>query len=132
MKARGWGRIINIASAHALVASPFKSAYVAAKHGLLGLTKVVALEAAESGVTCNAICPGYVRTPLVEGQIADQAKAHGMSEEEVVRDVILASQPNKEFVRPEELGALVVFLASDAAASITGTALPVDGGWTAQ
>jgi 3-hydroxybutyrate dehydrogenase len=132
MKARGWGRIINVASAHALVASPFKSAYVAAKHGLLGLTKVVALEAAESGVTCNAICPGYVRTPLVEGQIADQAKAHGMSEEEVVRDVILASQPNKEFVRPEELGALVVFLASDAAASITGTALPVDGGWTAQ
>jgi 3-hydroxybutyrate dehydrogenase len=132
MKARGWGRIINIASAHALVASPYKSAYVAAKHGLLGLTKVVALEAAETGVTCNAICPGYVRTPLVEGQIADQAKAHGMSEEEVVRDVILASQPNKQFVAPEELGALVVFLASDSAASITGTALPVDGGWTAQ
>jgi 3-hydroxybutyrate dehydrogenase len=132
MKARRWGRIINIASAHALVASPFKSAYVAAKHGLLGLTKVVALEAAESGATCNAICPGYVRTPLVEGQIADQAKAHGMSEEEVVRGVILGSQPNKQFVTPEELGALVVFLASDAAASITGAALPVDGGWTAQ
>ena len=132
MRARGWGRIINIASAHALVASPFKSAYVAAKHGLLGLTKVIALEAAEGGVTCNAICPGYVRTPLVEGQIADQAKAHGVSAEEVVRDVILASQPNKQFVTPEELGTLVVFLASDAAASITGAALPVDGGWTAQ
>jgi 3-hydroxybutyrate dehydrogenase len=132
MKARGWGRIVNMASAHGLVASPFKSAYVAAKHGLLGLTKVVALEAAESGVTCNAICPGCMRTPLVEGQIADQAKAHGMSEEEAVRDVSLASQPNKRFVSPEELGALVVFLASDAAASITGAALPVDGGWTAQ
>ena len=132
MKARNAGRIINIASAHGLVASPFKSAYVAAKHGVLGLTKTVALEVAETGITCNAICPGYVKTPLVEGQIADQAKAHGMSEDEVVREVILASQPNKRFVEVAELGALVVFLSSPAGASITGIALPVEGGWTAR
>jgi 3-hydroxybutyrate dehydrogenase len=126
-----WGRIINIASAHGLVASPFKAAYVAAKHGLVGLTKVTALETAEQGVTCNAICPGYVYTPLVEAQIAGQAKAHGIAREQVIRDVLLAQQPNKRFATVEELGALSVFLASDAAASITGIALPVDGGWTA-
>lgn len=132
MKNHGWGRIVNIASAHGLVASPFKAAYVAAKHGLVGLTKVVALEVAETGITCNAICPGYVLTPLVEGQIEDQAKAHGISRDAVVRDVLLARQPNKEFVKPEALGELVVFLASEAGAAITGTALSVDGGWTAQ
>ena len=132
MKARKWGRIINLASAHGLVASPYKSAYVAAKHGVLGLTKTVALEAAESGVTVNAICPGYVLTPLVEKQIPDTAKARGITEEEVKRDVLLAAQPTKQFVTTEQLGALAVFLCSDAAASITGTALPVDGGWTAQ
>jgi 3-hydroxybutyrate dehydrogenase len=126
-----WGRIINIASAHALVGSPFKSAYVAAKHGILGLTKVTALETAEYGVTCNAICPGYVYTPPVEAQIDDQAKAHGIPREQVIRDVLLAQQPNKRFAAIDELGALVVFLASAAAASITGSALPVDGGWTA-
>jgi 3-hydroxybutyrate dehydrogenase len=126
-----WGRIINIASAHGLVASPYKSAYVAAKHGVVGLTKVIALETAEQGVTCNAICPGYVYTPLVEAQIDGQAKAHGIAREQVIRDVLLAQQPNKRFATVEELGALTVFLASDAAASITGTALPVDGGWTA-
>ena len=132
MKARNAGRIINIASAHGLVASPFKSAYVAAKHGVVGLTKTVALEVAETGITCNAICPGYVKTPLVEGQIADQAKAHGMTPEQVVREVILASQPNKRFVEVAELGALVVFLSSPAGASITGVSLPVEGGWTAR
>jgi 3-hydroxybutyrate dehydrogenase len=126
-----WGRIINIASAHGLVGSPFKSAYVAAKHGILGLTKVIALETAEQGITCNAICPGYVYTPLVEAQIDGQAKAHGIPREQVIRDVLLAQQPNKRFATVKELGALAVFLASDGAASITGTALPVDGGWTA-
>jgi 3-hydroxybutyrate dehydrogenase len=126
-----WGRIINIASAHGLVASPFKSAYVAAKHGIVGLTKVTALETAEYGITCNAICPGYVYTPLVEAQIEGQAKAHGIPREQVIRDVLLAQQPNKHFATVEELGALAVFLASAAAASITGVALPVDGGWTA-
>ena len=126
-----WGRIINIASAHGLVASAFKSAYVAAKHGIVGLTKVTALETAEQGITCNAICPGYVYTPLVEAQIDDQAKAHNISREKVIRDVLLAQQPNKRFATVEELGALSVFLASDPAASITGIALPVDGGWTA-
>jgi 3-hydroxybutyrate dehydrogenase len=131
MKAKGWGRIINIASAHALVASPFKSAYVAAKHGMLGLTKTVALELAEHGITCNAICPGYVLTPLVQGQIQDTAKARGITEEAVIRDVMLGEQPTKKFVTVEELAALTVFLCSDAAASLTGTALPVDGGWTA-
>jgi len=132
MKERGWGRIINLASAHGLVASPFKSAYVAAKHGMLGLTKTVALEAAEHGVTVNAICPGYVLTPLVEKQIPDTAKARGLTEEQVKRDVLLGAQPTKQFVTTEQLGALAVFLCSDEAASITGTALPVDGGWTAQ
>ncbi len=132
MKSRKWGRIINLASAHGLVASPFKSAYVSAKHGLLGLTKTVALEAAEHGVTVNAICPGYVKTPLVEKQIPDTAKSRGMTEEEVVRDVLLAAQPTKKFVTTEQLGALAVFLCSEAGASINGAALPVDGGWTAQ
>jgi 3-hydroxybutyrate dehydrogenase len=131
MKARGWGRIINIASAHGLVASPYKSAYVAAKHGIVGFTKTIALETAEHGVTVNAICPGYVWTPLVEKQIPDTAKARGISEEAVIRDVLLASQPTKKFATVEEIAALAVFLTSDGAASITGTALPVDGGWTA-
>jgi len=131
MRKNKWGRIVNIASAHGLVGSPFKSAYVAAKHGILGLTKVVALETAEEGITCNAVCPGYVYTPLVEAQIEGQAKAHGIARDEVIRDVLLAQQPNKKFATVEELGALVAFLASDAAASITGAALPIDGGWTA-
>jgi 3-hydroxybutyrate dehydrogenase len=131
MRRNKFGRIVNIASAHGLVASPFKAAYVAAKHGIVGLTKVTALETAEAGITCNAICPGYVYTPLVEAQIDGQAKAHGISRDEVIRDVLLAQQPNKRFARVEELGALTVFLASEAAASITGIALPVDGGWTA-
>ena len=131
MSPNKFGRIINIASAHGLVASPFKAAYVAAKHGIVGLTKTVALETAEQGITCNAICPGYVYTPLVEAQIEGQAKAHGIPREQVIRDVLLAQQPNKAFATVEELGALSVFLASDAAASITGIALPVDGGWTA-
>ncbi len=131
MKARGRGRIVNVASAHGLVASPFKSAYVAAKHGMVGLTKVAALELAETGITCNTICPGYVWTPLVEKQIAEQAAAHGIAPEAVVRDVLLKSQPNKRFATVEEIGALAVFLCTEAASSITGTALPVDGGWTA-
>lgn len=132
MKARGWGRIVNIASAHALVASPNKAAYVAAKHGIAGLTKTVALEAATHGVTVNAICPGYVWTPLVERQIPDTAKARGMSEEEVMRDVLLAAQPTKAFVTVEQVAALALYLCSDAAAAITGAMLSVDGGWTAQ
>jgi 3-hydroxybutyrate dehydrogenase len=131
MRKHGFGRIINIASAHGLVASPFKAAYVAAKHGVVGLTKVTALETAEDGITCNAICPGYVYTPLVEAQIDGQARAHGISRDQVIRDVLLAQQPNKRFAGVDELGALTVFLASGAAASITGIALPVDGGWTA-
>ena len=131
MRAKKWGRIINVASAHGLVASPFKSAYVAAKHGMLGLTKVTAIETAEEGITCNAICPGYVYTPLVEAQIEDQAKSYGIARDSVIRDVLLKNQPNKRFATVEEIGALAVFLASDAAASITGAALPVDGGWTA-
>ncbi len=132
MKKQGFGRIINIASAHAVVASPFKSAYVAAKHGMAGLTKTVAVEVAEHGITVNAIAPGYVLTPLVEAQIPDTAKARGISEEEVKRDVLLAAQPTKQFATVEQLGELAVFLCGDTAASITGTILPVDGGWTAQ
>lgn len=132
MKARNFGRIINITSAHALVASEFKSAYVAAKHGVTGLTKVLALEGAPFNITANAICPGYVKTPLVEGQIKDQAIAHNMSESDVVAKVLLAKQAKKDFVTVEQIGALAVFLASDAANMITGTSIPVDGGWTAQ
>jgi len=128
---RGGGRIINTASAHALVASPFKSAYVAAKHGIAGLTKTVALEVAQNGVTVNAICPGYVWTPLVEAQIPDTMKARNMTEEQVKRDVLLAAQPTKEFVTIEQVAGLAVFLCSDHAASMTGTILPMDGGWTA-
>ena len=131
MKAKGWGRIINIASAHALVASPFKVAYVAAKHGLAGMTKTIALELAEFGVTVNAVCPGYVWTPLVEKQIPEQAEARGISEEAVKRDVLLAAQATKKFVEVSQLGALTAFLCSDDASSITGALLPVDGGWTA-
>jgi 3-hydroxybutyrate dehydrogenase len=132
MKRRGWGRIVNIASAHGLVASPFKSAYIAAKHGLVGFTKTVALETARHGITCNAICPGYVLTPLVEKQIDDQAKTHGIGREEVIEKVMLERQPSKAFVKVEEVAALAVFLCSPAAASITGTPLSVDGGWVAQ
>jgi 3-hydroxybutyrate dehydrogenase len=131
MRRGGYGRIVNIASAHALVASPFKSAYVTAKHGLVGLTKTAALETAEDPITCNAICPGYVFTPLVEHQIEDQALAHGIGRDAVVRDILLAQQPNKRFVTVEEIGAFTAFLCTPEAASITGTALPVDGGWTA-
>ena len=132
MKKNGWGRIINIASAHALTASPYKSAYVAAKHGVAGLTKTVALEVAEQGVTVNAICPAYVWTPLVEKQIPDTAKARGISEEEVIKDVLLKAQPTKQFVTIEQVAAFATFLCSDAAASITGSVLPIDAGWTAQ
>ncbi|MBB4190807.1 3-hydroxybutyrate dehydrogenase [Rhizobium aethiopicum] len=131
MKARKHGRIINIASAHGLVASPFKSAYVAAKHGILGLTKTAALELAEFGVTVNAICPGYVLTPLVEKQIPDTAKARGMTEEQVKSEVILKAQPTREFVKAEEIGALSLYLASGAARQVTGTHISIDGGWTA-
>lgn len=131
MKARKFGRIINVASAHALVASPFKSAYVAAKHGIAGLTKTVALEGAEHGVTANAICPGYVLTPLVEKQIPDTARARGISEAAVVRDVLLAAQPTKQFVTVDQVAALAIYLASEAAGSTTGAIIPVDGGWTA-
>lgn len=131
MKSKGWGRIINIASAHGLVASPFKSAYVTAKHGVVGMSKTIALEVAEDGITCNAICPGYVLTPLVEAQIPDTAKSRGISEEEVKRDVLLAAQWTKKFVTVEQLAGVALFLCSDAAENITGIALPVDGGWTA-
>jgi 3-hydroxybutyrate dehydrogenase len=131
MKQRGWGRIVNVASAHALVASPFKSAYVAAKHGIAGLTKTVALEVAEHRITVNAVCPGYVLTPLVEKQIPDTAKARGITEAQVIKDVLLAAQPSKHFVTVTEVAALTLFLASDEATSITGAILPVDGGWTA-
>ncbi|MCB9978424.1 MAG: 3-hydroxybutyrate dehydrogenase [Rhodospirillales bacterium] len=132
MKAKKWGRIINIASAHGLVASPFKSAYVAAKHGLVGLTKTVALEVATDGVTCNAICPGYVNTPLVQGQIKDQAKTHNIPEDRVISEIILKAQPTRQFVEVTDLAALTTFLCTDAARNITGAALPVDGGWTVQ
>jgi 3-hydroxybutyrate dehydrogenase len=131
MRARGFGRIVNIASAHGLVGSPFKSAYVAAKHGMVGLTKVTALEAAEAGITCNAVCPGYVWTPLVERQIEDQARSHGIPAEQVVRDVLLRNQPNKRFATVEEIGGIVAFLCGPAAASVTGTTIAADGGWTA-
>ncbi|HEY2395511.1 MAG TPA: 3-hydroxybutyrate dehydrogenase [Rudaea sp.] len=131
MKARKFGRIINVASAHALVASPYKSAYVAAKHGVAGLTKTVALEGAEHGITANAICPGYVLTPLVEKQIPDTAKARGISEQQVIRDVLLAAQPTRQFVTVDQVAGLAVYLASDVSASTTGTIIPVDGGWTA-
>ncbi|MCJ7993622.1 3-hydroxybutyrate dehydrogenase [Rhizobium cremeum] len=132
MKERRHGRIINVASAHGLIASPFKSAYVAAKHGIMGLTKSVALELAEFGVTVNAICPGYVLTPLVEKQIPDTAKARGITEEQVKSEVMLKFQPTKEFVAVEEVAAVALFLASDAARQITGTHISIDGGWTAQ
>jgi 3-hydroxybutyrate dehydrogenase len=131
MKNKGWGRIVNIASAHALVASPYKAAYVAAKHGIAGLTKTIALEVAEQGITVNAVCPGYVWTPLVEKQIPDTARARGLTEEQVKRDVLLAAQPTKKFVEVSEVAALTAFLASNAAASITGAIVPIDGGWVA-
>jgi 3-hydroxybutyrate dehydrogenase len=131
MKNKGFGRIVNVASAHALVASPFKSAYVAAKHGIAGLTKTVALEVAEAGITVNAVCPGYVLTLLVQQQIPDTARARGISEEAVVRDVLLAAQPTKRFVTVGQVAALTTFLCSEAAASITGAVLPIEGGWTA-
>jgi 3-hydroxybutyrate dehydrogenase len=132
MKKQGWGRIINIASAHALVASPFKTAYVAAKHGLAGLTKSLALELAQQNITVNAICPGYVKTQLVENQIADTAKARNMTEEQVVKDVLLAAQPTKKFTTIEQVAALAVFLSGPAADNITGSLQAIDGGWTAQ
>lgn len=132
MKSRGFGRIINVASAHALVASPFKSAYVSAKHGIVGFTKTIALETAENGITVNAICPGYVLTPLVEKQIPETAKARGLTEEQVIHDVLLHAQPTRQFVTTEEIGALAVFLCSSSARSITGAAIPIEGGWTAQ
>lgn len=132
MKQRQWGRIINISSAHGLVASPFKSAYIAAKHGVIGLTKTVALETAQHGITVNAICPGYVWTPLVEKQLDDQARSHNMSKQDVIKNIMLAPQPTKKFVQVEEIGETAAFLASDAACSITGTSIAIDGGWTAQ
>lgn len=131
MKARGWGRVVNIASAHALVASPYKSAYVAAKHGVLGFTKSIALEVAQNNITCNAICPGYVWTALVEGQVKDTAKARGISEDEVIKNVLLAAQWTKKFVTIEQVAGLALFLCSDTAQNITGAAIPIDGGWTA-
>lgn len=132
MKEKGWGRIINTASAHALVASPFKVAYVAAKHGIAGLTKVIALEGAQHGVRCNAICPGYVYTPLVEGQVADTAKSRGMTEDDVKRDVLLAAQPTKEFVTVEQIGGMAAFLCSEDGNQVNGAMMQMDGGWTAQ
>ncbi len=131
MRAAGWGRVINIASAHGLTASPFKSAYVASKHGIVGLSKTVALETAGQSITCNAICPGYVLTPLVEAQIPEQMKAHDMDRETVIREVILARQPSRAFATTKQIGATVAFLCSAAADQITGTTISVDGGWTA-
>lgn len=131
MRERGWGRIINMCSAHGLVASPFKTAYVAAKHGVLGLTKTLALETAQDNITCNAICPGYVYTPLVKGQIKDTAKARGITEDEVIKDVLLAAQWTKKFVTVEQIAGIALFLCSDTAENITGTDLTVDGGWSA-
>lgn len=131
MRRAGWGRIVNVASAHGLTASPFKSAYVAAKHGVVGLTKTVALETAEEPITCNAICPGYVMTPIVENQIPDQMKTHGMDRETVIREVMLARQPSKDFATVEQVGGVAAFLCSAAADQITGTTISVDGGWTA-
>ena len=131
MKSKNWGRIINVASAHALVASPFKSAYVASKHAILGFSKTVALEVAEKGITVNSICPGYVLTPLVEKQIPDTAKARGITEDEVKRNVLLAAQPTKQFVTTEQVAGTALFLCSDSAASITGSHIAVEGGWTA-
>ena len=132
MKAQGRGRIVNIASAHGLVASPFKSAYVAAKHGVIGFTKTVALEVAQDNITCNAICPGFVETPIVEKQIADQARTRGMSKEAVLKDVILGSQPTKRFVTTDELTGMMLYLVSDLGASANGASFSIDGGWTAQ
>lgn len=131
MYAQGWGRVVNIASAHGLTASPYKSAYVAAKHGVVGLTKATALEAAGKGITCNAICPGYVLTPIVEKQIPDQMKTHNMDRETVIKQVMLSRQPSGDFATVEQMGGTAVFLCSDAAAQITGTTISVDGGWTA-
>lgn len=131
MRARGWGRIVNIASAHGLRASPYKSAYVAAKHGIVGFTKTIGLETAQDPITCNAICPGYVLTPLIDSQIPETMKEYNMTREEVVRDVLLARQPSKEFATLEQIGGTTAFLCSDAAAQITGTTISVDGGWTA-
>lgn len=131
MRAKGWGRIVNVASAHGLTASPFKSAYVAAKHGVIGLTKTTGLETAGQGITCNAICPGYVLTPIVEKQIPEQMKVHGMSREDVIKTVMLSRQPSGDFATVEQIGGTAVFLCSDAAAQITGTHISVDGGWTA-
>ncbi|MGE4449452.1 MAG: 3-hydroxybutyrate dehydrogenase [Azospira sp.] len=132
MKARNWGRIVNIASAHGLVASPFKAPYTASKHAVVGFSKAVALEVAETGITCNAVCPGYVRTPLVEKQVAAQAKVHNLPEDQVIRDVILAAQPNKRFLEADDLAEFVLFLCSPAGAGMTGAALPMDGAWTAR
>jgi len=131
MRANGWGRVVNIASAHGLTASAYKSAYISAKHGMVGLTKTVALETAEAAITCNAICPGYVLTPLVEAQIPDQMKTHGLDRDTVIREVMLARQPSKAFATVEQIGGTAVFLCSGAAAQITGTTISVDGGWTA-
>lgn len=131
MREKGWGRVVNIASAHGLTASPYKSAYVAAKHGIVGLTKTVALETAEQPITCNAICPGYVLTPLVEAQIPDTMKKYDMSRDDVVRNVLLERQPSKEFATTEQIGGTVAFLCSPAAEQITGTTISIDGGWTA-
>ena len=131
MREKGWGRIVNIASAHGLTASPYKSAYVAAKHGIVGLSKTIALETAQEPITCNAVCPGYVLTPLVESQIPDTMKEYDMSREDVIKNVMLKRQPSKEFATTEQLGGTVVFLCSDAATQITGTTISVDGGWTA-